>query len=100
MSAMHSPLNSPVHSVYRAGKTSLNRRQTLTRLGLLFMVGPLGIAAQHLEWQQWIPLQRPAIGEQKSAALADSARELQRCECPQACATSAPACACAPTPCR
>lgn len=62
MSAMHSPLNSPVHSVYRAGKTSLNRRQTLTRLGLLFMVGPLGIAAQHLEWQQWIPLQRPAIG--------------------------------------
>ncbi|WP_178113669.1 hypothetical protein [Pseudomonas sp. PB106] len=98
MTVIHSPLNPPIHSLYRARKEAPSRRQTLTRLGLLLLVGPLGIAAQHVEWRQWT-----AVSEQNKAHLpdltprvlntvSDSAPMLQRCVCPQPCATPEPVC--------
>ncbi|AZD09428.1 Putative transmembrane sensor [Pseudomonas chlororaphis] len=59
-------------TLHRADRASgLSRRQTLTRLGLLLMAGPLGLAAQHLPWEQWNADQRTAIGEQKNLQLPD-----------------------------
>lgn len=66
------PASIAVHTLQRAGRShGLNRRQTLVRLGLLLLVGPLGVAYQHLPWQQWTADQRTAVGEQKTLSLPD-----------------------------
>lgn len=71
------PANLALQTLQRAArKDGLSRRQTLTRLGLLLMAGPLGIAAQHAPWQQWNPDQRTAVGEQKRLQLADGSELL------------------------
>jgi len=57
-------------------KEGLTRRQTLTRLGLLLMVGPVGIASQHVPWEQWTADQRTAVGEQKPLQLPDGSQLL------------------------
>jgi len=69
------PANLAVQTLQRAGrKDGLSRRQTLTRLGLLLMAGPLGIASQHVPWQQWTADQRTAVGEQKNLPLPDGSQ--------------------------
>ena len=71
------PANLAVQTLQRAGrKDGLSRRQTLTRLGLLLMAGPLGIASQHVPWQQWTADQRTAVGEQKHLPLPDGSQLL------------------------
>jgi transmembrane sensor len=40
------------------------------------MAGPLGIASQHLPWQQWTADQRTAVGEQKNLQLPDGTQLL------------------------
>jgi len=66
------PANVAIQTLKRASrKEGLSRRQTLTRLGLLLMAGPLGIASQHVPWQQWTADQRTAVGEQKKLQLPD-----------------------------
>ncbi|BBP75859.1 FecR domain-containing protein [Pseudomonas gingeri] len=49
----------------------LGRRQALTRLGLLLLAGPIGVAWQHASWEQWSADQRTAVGEQKTLTLTD-----------------------------
>ncbi|HEF4761195.1 TPA: FecR domain-containing protein [Pseudomonas putida] len=71
------PANLAMQTLQRASrKEGLSRRQTLTRLGLLLMAGPLGIASQHLPWEQWTADQRTAVGEQKNLALPDGSQLL------------------------
>jgi transmembrane sensor len=71
------PANLAIPTLQRAArKEGLTRRQTLTRLGLLLMAGPVGIASQHLPWQQWSADQRTAVGEQKSLQLPDGSQLL------------------------
>ena len=71
------PANLAVQTLKRASrKDGLSRRQTLTRLGLLLMAGPLGIASQHVPWQQWTADQRTAVGEQKHLPLPDGSQLL------------------------
>ncbi|MBD9440494.1 FecR domain-containing protein [Pseudomonas sp. PDM04] len=71
------PPNLALQTLQRAArKDGLSRRQTLTRLGLLLMAGPVGIAAQHVPWQQWNPDQRTAVGEQKQVQLPDGSQLL------------------------
>jgi transmembrane sensor len=71
------PANLAIQTLQRASrKEGLSRRQTLTRLGLLLMAGPLGIASQHLPWQQWTADQRTAVGEQKNLQLPDGTQLL------------------------
>jgi len=66
------PANVAIQTLQRAARQEgLTRRQTLTRLGLLLMAGPLGFASQHMPWQQWTADQRTAIGEQKRLQLPD-----------------------------
>lgn len=59
-----------------ARSVGLSRRQTLHRLGLLLMAGPLGIAWQHTPWEQWTAEQRTAVGEQKNLQLPDGSQVL------------------------
>ena len=40
------------------------------------MAGPLGIASQHVPWQQWTADQRTAVGEQKNLQLPDGTQLL------------------------
>jgi transmembrane sensor len=69
------PANLAIQTLQRASrKEGLSRRQTLTRLGLLLMAGPLGIASQQLPWQQWTADQRTAVGEQKNLQLPDGSQ--------------------------
>ena len=69
------PANLAMQTLQRASrKDGLSRRQTLTRLGLLLMAGPLGIASQHLPWEQWTADQRTAVGEQKNLPLPDGSQ--------------------------
>lgn len=71
------PANLAIQTLQRAArKDGLSRRQTLTRLGLLLMAGPLGFASQHLPWEQWTADQRTAIGEQKRLPLPDGSEVL------------------------
>ncbi|MFJ4195408.1 FecR domain-containing protein [Pseudomonas sp. NPDC089534] len=71
------PANVALQTLQRASrKDGLSRRQTLTRLGLLLMAGPLGIASQHVPWQQWTADQRTAVGEQKNLQLPDGSQLL------------------------
>jgi len=71
------PANLAIQTLQRAShKEGLSRRQTLTRLGLLLMAGPLGIASQHLPWEQWTADQRTAVGEQKNLQLPDGSQLL------------------------
>ncbi|MGE8067520.1 FecR domain-containing protein [Pseudomonas sp. NPDC089569] len=71
------PANLAMQTLQRASrKEGLSRRQTLTRLGLLIMAGPLGMAAQHLPWEQWSADQRTAVGEQKHLQLPDGSQLL------------------------
>jgi len=71
------PANLAMQTLQRASrKDGLSRRQTLTRLGLLLMAGPLGIASQHLPWEQWTADQRTAVGEQKNLQLPDGSQLL------------------------
>lgn len=71
------PANLAIQTLQRASrKEGLSRRQTLTRLGLLLMAGPLGIASQQLPWQQWTADQRTAVGEQKNLQLPDGSQLL------------------------
>lgn len=71
------PANLAIQTLQRAArKDGLSRRQTLTRLGLLLMAGPLGIASQHLPWEQWTADQRTAVGEQKNLQLPDGTQLL------------------------
>ncbi|MBV6825933.1 FecR domain-containing protein [Pseudomonas sp. PD9R] len=71
------PANLAIKTLQRASrKDGLSRRQTITRLGLFLMAGPLGIASQHLPWQQWTADQRTAVGEQKNLKLPDGSQLL------------------------
>ena len=71
------PPNLALQTLQRAArKEGLSRRQTLARLGLLLMAGPVGIAAQHVPWEQWNPDQRTAVGEQKQVQLPDGSQLL------------------------
>jgi transmembrane sensor len=71
------PANLAIPTLQRAArKEGLTRRQTLTRLGLLLLAGPVGIASQHLPWQQWSADQRTAVGEQKNLQLPDGSQLL------------------------
>lgn len=71
------PANLAMQTLQRASrKEGLSRRQTLTRLGLLLMAGPLGIASQHLPLGQWTADQRTAVGEQKNLQLPDGSQLL------------------------
>ncbi|MGJ7517222.1 FecR domain-containing protein [Pseudomonas baetica] len=71
------PANLAMQTLQRASrKEGLSRRQTLTRLGLLLMAGPLGIASQHLPWEQWAADQHTAVGEQKNLSLPDGSQLL------------------------
>ncbi|SDU93427.1 FecR domain-containing protein [Pseudomonas vancouverensis] len=71
------PANVAIQTLQRASRREgLSRRQTLTRLGLLLLAGPLGIASQHLPWQQWSADQRTAVGEQKQLQLPDGSQLL------------------------
>lgn len=71
------PPNVALQTLQRAArKDGLSRRQTLTRLGLLLMAGPLGLAAQQMPWQQWSADQRTAVGEQKHVQLPDGSELL------------------------
>ncbi|WP_131107472.1 FecR domain-containing protein [Pseudomonas sp. Sample_10] len=71
------PANLAMQTLQRASrKEGLSRRQTLTRLGLLFIAGPLGMASQHLPWEQWTADQRTAVGEQKNLQLPDGSQLL------------------------
>lgn len=71
------PANLAMQTLQRASRQEgLSRRQTLTRLGLLLMAGPLGIASQHLPWEQWTADQRTAVGEQKNLPLPDGSQLL------------------------
>ncbi|WP_248740956.1 FecR domain-containing protein [Pseudomonas sp. MWU12-2029] len=71
------PANVAIQTLQRASrKEGLSRRQTLTRLGLLLMAGPLGMASQHVPWQQWTADQRTAVGEQKNLQLPDGTQLL------------------------
>jgi len=71
------PANVAIQTLKRAARREgLSRRQTLTRLGLLLLAGPVGIASQHVPWQQWSADQRTAIGEQKNLQLADGTQLL------------------------
>jgi transmembrane sensor len=75
------PANLAIQTLQRAArKDGLSRRQTLTRLGLLLMAGPLGIASQHVPWQQWTADQRTAVGEQKNLQLPDGSEVLLNTE--------------------
>ncbi|OLF52978.1 FecR domain-containing protein [Pseudomonas chlororaphis] len=66
------PAEIAVQTLQRAARgNGLSRRQTLTRLGLLLLAGPLGLAAQHTPWEQWSAEQRTAVGEQKHLQLPD-----------------------------
>ncbi|KAF2391226.1 FecR domain-containing protein [Pseudomonas frederiksbergensis] len=69
------PANLAIQTLQRAArKDGLTRRQTLTRLGLLLMAGPLGLAAQQVPWQKWTADQRTAVGEQKNLQLPDGSQ--------------------------
>ncbi|WP_077048421.1 FecR domain-containing protein [Pseudomonas sp. KK4] len=71
------PANLAIQTLQRAArKEGLSRRQTLSRLGLLLLAGPLGIASQHLPWEQWTADQRTAVGEQKNLQLPDGSQLL------------------------
>ncbi|MFU2328898.1 FecR domain-containing protein [Pseudomonas sp. NFX98] len=71
------PASLAIQTLQRAArKEGLSRRQMLTRLGLLLLAGPVGIASQHLPWQQWTADQRTAVGEQKSLQLPDGSQLL------------------------
>lgn len=71
------PANLALQTLHRAARRDgLSRRQTLTRLGLLLMAGPLGIAAQHMPWERLNPDQRTAVGEQKQLRLPDGSELL------------------------
>ncbi|WP_374039735.1 FecR domain-containing protein, partial [Pseudomonas sp. UMAB-40] len=75
------PANLAIQTLQRAARRDgLTRRQTLTRLGLLLMAGPIGIASQHLPWQQWTADQRTAVGEQKNLQLPDGTQLLLNTE--------------------
>jgi transmembrane sensor len=75
------PANLAIQTLQRAARRDgLTRRQTLTRLGLLLMAGPLGIASQHMPWQQWTADQRTAVGEQKNLQLPDGTQLLLNTE--------------------
>lgn len=75
------PANLAIQTLQRAArKDGLSRRQTLTRIGLLLMAGPLGIASQHVSWQQWTADQRTAVGEQKNLQLPDGSQVLLNTE--------------------
>ncbi|WP_126364755.1 hypothetical protein [Pseudomonas fluorescens] len=120
MSSTHSPSTSPDARFYSAHKQTLSRRQTLARLGLLFMAGPLGITAQHVDWKPWNAEQRPVVAMQTNSAISPAQRRItslngeawvsrtrdaaatpQGCGCPESLAcTTAPACVCQATPCR
>jgi len=71
------PANLAIQTLQRAArKEGLTRRQTLTRVGLLLVAGPLGFASQHLPWEQWSADQRTAVGEQKNLQLPDGSQLL------------------------
>ncbi|NUU39204.1 FecR domain-containing protein [Pseudomonas sp. C2B4] len=71
------PANLALQTLQRASrKEGLSRRKALTCLGLLMMAGPLGIASQHLPWEQWTADQRTAVGEQKKLQLPDGSQLL------------------------
>ncbi|MDZ5433246.1 FecR domain-containing protein [Pseudomonas fluorescens] len=71
------PANLAMQTLKRASRREgLSRRQTLTRLGLLLLAGPLGFASQHLPWEQWTADQRTAVGEQKNLQLPDGSQLL------------------------
>lgn len=66
-----------VQTLQRASRqVGLSRRQTIVRLGLMMMAGPLGFAAQHAPWEQWTADQRTAVGEQKALSLPDGSQLL------------------------
>jgi transmembrane sensor len=66
------PANVAIQTLQRvARQEGLTRRQTLTRVGLFLMAGPLAFASQHMPWQQWTADQRTAVGEQKRLQLPD-----------------------------
>lgn len=71
------PSNLAVQTLQRASRQQgLSRRQTVTRLGLLLIAGPVVIASQQLPWQQWTADQRTAVGEQKNLQLPDGSQLL------------------------
>lgn len=71
------PASLAIPTLQRAArKEGPTRRQTLTRMGLLLMAGPLGFASQHLPWEQWTADQRTAVGEQKNLQLPDGSQLL------------------------
>ncbi|VVO32414.1 FecR domain-containing protein [Pseudomonas fluorescens] len=71
------PTSIAVPNLQRAARSvDLSRRQTLHRLGLLLMAGPLGIAWQHTQWEQWTADHRTAVGEQKNLQLPDDSQVL------------------------
>lgn len=71
------PAGVAIQTLKRAArKQGLSRRQTLTRIGLLLLAGPVGIASQHVPWQQWTADQRTAVGEQQRLQLADGTQVL------------------------
>lgn len=75
------PANLAIQTLQRASrKEGLSRRQTLTRVGLFLMAGPLGFASQHMPWQQWTADQRTAVGEQKRLQLPDGSEVLLNTE--------------------
>lgn len=56
---------------------NIGRRQALNRIGLFLLAGPAIWAVQHkLPWDQWVPDQRTAVGEQKNLTLPDGTRLL------------------------
>ncbi|MCK9800742.1 FecR domain-containing protein [Pseudomonas sp. MAFF 302030] len=71
------PAGIAVQTLQRAERRDgLSRRQTLTRLGLLLLAGPVGIACQQVSWEQWTADQRTAVGEQKNLQLPDGSHLL------------------------